>query len=143
MKQVQLIQNVGVRTAGEVLEVDELSAANMVDNRKVAVYYDPENPASEVVTRSAVLRGSMSAQQVVDADEPSAPTSTLAASTPDEAVADAEPGETDPPLDAVVGELSMDNTKPEIVAAAVKAGKVTEDEAAALTKAQLLDKLGD
>lgn len=69
MKQVKLTEAVGVRQPGEVLNVDDASAANLVENRKVAEYFDPDKHEPGV-ERTAPPRGSVGVTQVVDADEP-------------------------------------------------------------------------
>lgn len=81
MKQVKLTEAVGVRQPGEVLNVDDASAANLVENRKVAEYFDPDKHEPGV-ERSAPPRGSVGVTQVVDADEPSAPAAVATVETP-------------------------------------------------------------
>lgn len=128
MKLVKLIKPVGVRQPGEVLELDSASAAALV-KRGDAKEFDP---ASDKATaeRTAPPRGNVTAVAVVDADIPAAP-----------AVADEKPA-ADEPDQAPVTEPSAESLA-EVRARAVAAGKVTEDEAKKLTKAQLLDKLGE
>ncbi|OCB56126.1 hypothetical protein A5722_14605 [Mycobacterium vulneris] len=125
MKLVKLIKPVGVRQPGEVLELDSASAAALV-KRGDAKEFDP---ASDKATaeRTAPPRGNVTAVAVVDADIPSAPAA-------DEKPAGAEESA---PVEPNAESLT------ELRARAVQAGKVTEDEAKALTKKQLLDKLGE
>lgn len=126
MKQVKLTRDVGVRKAGEVLDVDDASAAALVA-REDAVDFDPAKDKADA-ERTAPMRGSVSAVAVVDADEPAAP-APVAKPAEDPAPAPEHP------------EPSMSDSLPELRARAVAAGKATEDEAKSLTKAQLVDKL--
>lgn len=125
MKQVKLTRDVGVRKAGEVLDVDDASAAALVA-REDAAYFDPAKDKADA-ERTAPMRGSVSAVAVVDADEPAAPAPAKPAADPIPAPEQPEP--------------SMSDSLPELRARAVAEGKVTEDEAGKLTKAQLVDKL--
>lgn len=146
MKFVKLTEDVGTRRAGEVLELDSGSAASLVEVKKVGEYVASKDGSAE---RDAPLRGTMSATQIVDADEPS-PVSTLDPGPDASAAGDELPlteGEqiareddnagTEPAQDAAP---STNDSKPELVAMAVRAG-IPEAEANSLTKAQLVDKL--
>lgn len=127
MKLVKLTKDVGPRKAGEVLEVDSDSAKSLVEKKRVAKYFDPATDKVEA-ERTAPPRGNVTAVAVVDADIPGAPP-----------VADEKPAgaEESAPVEPNGESLT------ELRARAVQAGKVTEDEAKKLTKAQLLDKLGE
>lgn len=117
MKLVQLTQDTKYRKAGEVLRVDDKSAVNLVEKRKVAEYFDPAKSKVDVVARTAPQRGVGASVVVVDADEPAAPASA------DEPTAAAEPHPED---------VERDRVRAELIAAGVVAGKGTEDQLAAL-----------
>lgn len=123
MKLVKLTKPVGVRQPGEVLELDSASAAALV-KRGDATAFDPATDKA-TAERTAPPRGNVTAVAVVDADIPAAPP-----------VADEKPT-TDEPDQAPVAEPNAESLT-EVRARAVAAGKVTEDEAKKLTKAQLL-----
>ena len=97
MKLVKLTKQVGNRAEGEVLRMDEASAASLVDKKKVATYFDPEAAdATEPVERGGPRRGGVLSQQVVE-DDPypgSAPaTDTEPADDPDADTTVDEPDE--------------------------------------------------
>ena len=122
---VKLLKAVGPRQAGEVIDVDSGSAKSLVENKRVAEYFDPEKH-DDNVARSGPPRGTVTAQAIVDADEP---------------VPAADPVPAEQPADDKPAEASMSDSLAELRARAVAEGKATEDEAKALTKAQLVDKL--
>lgn len=126
MKLVKLTKPVGVRQPGEVLELDSASAAALVE-RGDAKAFDPSSDKVEA-ERNAPPRGNVTAVAVIDADIPVVP-----------AVAEKPADEPEP---TPAGEPNAESLT-EVRARAVAAGKVTEDEAKKLTKAQLLDKLGE
>lgn len=122
---VKLLKAVGPRQAGEVIDVDSASAKSLVEGKKVAEYFDPDKHDAGV-GRSGPPRGTVTAQAVVDADEPAA---------------EPDPAPEPAPADDKPTEPSMSDSLPELRARAVAEGKATEDEAKSLTKAQLVDKL--
>ncbi|AHJ86298.1 hypothetical protein 32HC_20 [Mycobacterium phage 32HC] len=71
---VILTKPIRSRQAGEVLDVDSGSAKNMVEKRKVAQYFDPDKH-KQTAERTAPRRGNVNTTQVVEADEPAAPSS--------------------------------------------------------------------
>lgn len=100
MKLVKLTESVGSRQAGEVLKVDDASAANLVENRKVATYFDPEKDEAEA-ERALPRRGMVSSRVLVDADEPNAP---AASSTSDDDDSDDSDADEDDEDDSAAGD---------------------------------------
>ncbi|WP_349318862.1 hypothetical protein [Mycolicibacterium canariasense] len=70
MKYVKLNQQVGNRQEGEIIRVDDASAASLVETKKVGEYVDSRDP--DAAARSAARRGNVAVQQVADADDPNA-----------------------------------------------------------------------
>lgn len=134
MKLVKLTKPVGVRQPGEVLELDSASAAALV-KRGDATAFDPASDKADA-ERTAPPRGNVTAVAVVDADIPQAPARDEKPST--ELLGAGDGGTSEQPTTDQTPESLA-----EVRARAVTAGKVTEDEAKKLTKAQLLDKLGE
>lgn len=121
MKYVKLTQAVGVRSVGEVLHVDNASAASLVEVRKVGEYVSGRDAAEAL--RSAPARGTMSATQIVDADEPGA--TTLDAPTPADVALTESP--------STPGEQIVDGRQ----------SQPSREELESMTKAQLLVFAGD
>lgn len=138
MKLVKLTQDVRSRRAGEVLEVDDASAASLVEKRKVATYFDPDTDTVDAV-RTAPRLGNAAVVQVADADIPPAP-------TPPDGVDGATGTELEGDI-VVQDPPSADDPKPELVARLVAATAdtdepITAEEAEKLTRAEIVAKLG-
>lgn len=150
MKLVKLKERVGNRQAGEVLRVDDGSAANLVDKRKVADYFDPEapvNPEDPIAGRAAPRRGNVSAVAVMEEDNPNAPAAPSETDVVGEP-ADGEEGEAAEVVDGagethteVIPKFTLNNSHVELVNAVVVAEKATAEEAQRLAKPALLAKL--
>ncbi|MCV7230666.1 hypothetical protein [Mycolicibacterium komossense] len=150
MKLVRLTKDAGVRKAGEVLKVDDASAANLVEKRKVGKYFDPEKHDAEkdpIVARTAPQRGQITAVQVADEDIHPAPTPR----TEDEAdTTEADTDASDPPTNTDHSPEkrvpSMGDSKDLLVAQLVAVTANTPEPVSAeagdlLTKPQLVAKI--
>lgn len=149
MKLVRLTKDAGVRKAGEVLKVNDASAANLVEKRKVGEYFDPEQHDAEkepIVPRTAPQRGQITAVQVADEDIPPAPTPRTDPEAETETTAGDPPTDTDHSPEKRVPSMgdSKDLLVAQLVAVTANTPEPVSAEAAdLLTKPQLVAKIGD
>lgn len=141
MKLVKLTVDVRTRRAGEVLRLDDNSAASLVEKKKVATYFDPETDSVDAV-RSAPRLGNATAVQVAEADIPQPPSGAVEA--PLGEFVEIPPG--DGSGEKLPAAPSADDPKPELVARLVAATAstgepITAEEAEKLTRAEIVAKL--
>ena len=140
MKFVKLTQDVRSRHAGEVLRLDDASAASLVEKKQVATYFDPATDTVDAV-RTAPRLGNGTIVQVADADIPQ-PAGAVEA--PLGEFAEIPPG--DGSGEKLPDAPSAADPKPELVARLVAATvntdePITEEEAEKLTRVEIVDKL--
>lgn len=74
---IKLLQALGRRQVGEIINMDSASARNLVEKKQIATYVDESGkPVDEapppVETTAPPRRGEVITHQVVDADDPNA-----------------------------------------------------------------------